>query len=448
MQLKAIADTEIFTGVRVSPSAKKAWAGSSRRASPRCRARTSPRRRRCRRSPPGRSGRARRGRGRWARDRTKRPDRRRHAHEGGQPEREGQGLAEGGLVASRGLLRERRQDRGRDGDAEDPERELDQPVRVVEVGDAALRQERRDDRVDDRADVAWPTGPPPPAPSARGSAGPPGAGSRSAAPPARRRFAERGTCMRSWPRPPEEDAHRRGPITGSASRGASTSAPTMMPTLSATGDRAGSQEVAVGVEDAHGQRGQPHEEEVREHEAGQAHGQLARCGVREEAGRHDADDPRRGQDAQEGQTAAGAAASAPATARSMRELSARERVVAYSVKTGMKADERAPSATRRRRRFGRRKATKKASVTRPGAEGPGDHEVAEEAEDPAGQRGGAHHGGRARHRAPGARRRRGGAVAAVGSVSVRRRPPRSGDAPRSPAVRAARRASPRPALEP
>ena len=41
-----------------------------------------------------------------------------------------------------------------------------------------------------------------------------------------------------------------------------------------------------------------------------------------------------------------------------------------------------------------------------GAEGPGDHEVAQEAEDPAGQGGGAHHGGRARHGAPGAGRGR------------------------------------------
>ena len=56
---------------------------------------------------------------------------------------------------------------------------------------------------------------------------------------------------------------------------------------------------------------------------------------------------------------------APATARSMRRVSARVRVVTYSVNTGMKADESAPSATRRRRRFGSRNATKKASVATP-----------------------------------------------------------------------------------
>ena len=56
---------------------------------------------------------------------------------------------------------------------------------------------------------------------------------------------------------------------------------------------------------------------------------------------------------------------APATARSMRSVSARDRVVTYSVNTGMKADESAPSATSRRRRFGRRNATKKASVATP-----------------------------------------------------------------------------------
>ena len=55
----------------------------------------------------------------------------------------------------------------------------------------------------------------------------------------------------------------------------------------------------------------------------------------------------------------------PVTTRSMRSVSARERVVTCSVKTGMKADDSAPSATSRRRRFGSRKATKKASVAAP-----------------------------------------------------------------------------------
>jgi hypothetical protein len=52
----------------------------------------------------------------------------------------------------------------------------------------------------------------------------------------------------------------------------------------------------------------------------------------------------------------------PVTARSIRSDSARERVDTYSVNTGTKADERAPSATRRRRRFGSRNATKNASL--------------------------------------------------------------------------------------
>ena len=55
----------------------------------------------------------------------------------------------------------------------------------------------------------------------------------------------------------------------------------------------------------------------------------------------------------------------PDTARSIRTKSARLRVARYSVKTGMNAEESAPSARRRRRRFGSRKATKKASVTGP-----------------------------------------------------------------------------------
>ena len=55
----------------------------------------------------------------------------------------------------------------------------------------------------------------------------------------------------------------------------------------------------------------------------------------------------------------------PSTARSMRRSSGRDLVAAYSVKTGIIAVERAPSARRRRRILGIRKATKNASVTGP-----------------------------------------------------------------------------------
>ena len=92
-----------------------------------------------------------------------------------------------------------------------------------------------------------------------------------------RRFQSHGSCMRSCPTPPRRTP-TASPTTGSGSRGASTSAPIMIPTLSATGDSAGRQEVAVGVEDAHGQGRQAHEEQVREHYARHAHGQLTDLG--------------------------------------------------------------------------------------------------------------------------------------------------------------------------
>ena len=77
----------------------------------------------------------------------------RHADKRGQTQGERERFAECLLVPPRGLLRESGKHRGRDGDAEHAEGKLDQPVGVVEVGDASLGQERRDDRVDDRADV-------------------------------------------------------------------------------------------------------------------------------------------------------------------------------------------------------------------------------------------------------------------------------------------------------
>src|SRR5712692_10162380 len=55
----------------------------------------------------------------------------------------------------------------------------------------------------------------------------------------------------------------------------------------------------------------------------------------------------------------------PSTARSIRWRSGRSRVEAYSVKTGIIAVDKAPSAKRRRRMLGMRNATKNASVTGP-----------------------------------------------------------------------------------
>ena len=65
------------------------------------------------------------------------------------------------------------------------------------------------------------------------------------------------------------------------------------------------------------------------------------------------------------ETAQSATAVAPATARSILRKPARPSCVREEVNTGMNAVESAPSARRRRRRLGMRKATKKASVTGP-----------------------------------------------------------------------------------
>ncbi len=51
--------------------------------------------------------------------------------------------------------------------------------------------------------------------------------------------------------------------------------------------------------------------------------------------------------------------------RASSKASCRDFVLRYSVKTGTKAMVSEPSAKRRRRRFGMRKATKKASVANP-----------------------------------------------------------------------------------
>ena len=76
--------------------------------------------------------------------------------------------------------------------------------------------------------------------------------------------------------------------------------------------------------------------------------------------------------------------------------------VLYSARIGTKACENAPSANRRRSRLGSRKATKKASVGEPGAEGAGDDGVAHEAQDARQQR----HAADGRERAQQVHRRR------------------------------------------
>jgi hypothetical protein len=66
----------------------------------------------------------------------------------------------------------------------------------------------------------------------------------------------------------------------------------------------------------------------------------------------------------------------------------------------MKADDSAPG-DQPAGEVGSRRGHEEGVRRRAGTEGPGDDEIAEEAEDPARQRGRAHHGGGARHRATG-----------------------------------------------
>jgi hypothetical protein len=161
--------------------------------------------------------------------------------------------------------------------------------------------------------------------------------------------------------------------------------------------------VAVGVEDAHDQRRQPHEEQVGEHEAREAYGQLPRRGVGEEAGSHDPDDPWCAENAQEGQGAEEqqhdpghrtqhAESVGPGSTRHVLgehgDEGGRERTFRHEPAQEIRQAERDEEGVRSDSR----------------AEGPRDHEVAKEAENPADQSGAAHDRGGARYRAPGSGR--------------------------------------------
>ena len=83
-----------------------------------------------------------------------------------------------------------------------------------------------------------------------------------------------GICTRSWPAPPSRTPSA-SPVTGSGRRGDEEQRARDDADVQRHRRERGHQEVAVGVEDAHGHRRQPHEEEVGEHQPRQADGQGA-----------------------------------------------------------------------------------------------------------------------------------------------------------------------------
>ena len=69
------------------------------------------------------------------------------------------------------------------------------------------------------------------------------------------------------------------------------------------GAERGGEEAVVGVERAHRERGQPHEDEVRKQGAGQAHREGQQLGLRPPAGRHHGHHQGRDQGAETGDQA-------------------------------------------------------------------------------------------------------------------------------------------------
>ena len=82
------------------------------------------------------------------------PDARRDRHERDEAKGESEVVLERAAVRLQRLLREKRQDRGRDRDREAAENELLQPIGVVEMGHARVAEPRGEARRDDRVEGA------------------------------------------------------------------------------------------------------------------------------------------------------------------------------------------------------------------------------------------------------------------------------------------------------
>ena len=186
-----------------------------------------------------------------------------------------------------------RQDHGRERDAENTERKLDQAIGEVQPRHAAVGEQRGDRRAQHHAQLAHrraddrrphqprdaPHGfvlqiPARPAQQARAAAAPAPACT---------------TCTMPPTNTPTASA-----ITGCSKYGETQAANTIITTLSTTDVNAGSANLLIAVEHAAGERGERHEQQVGEGPAQHLDGQLELAGLlRREARRADADDHRR-----------------------------------------------------------------------------------------------------------------------------------------------------------
>ena len=142
----------------------------------------------------------------------------------------------------------------------------------------------------------------------------------------------------------------------------------IMTTFMITCVNAGSAKLAVAVEHAGEQRSQRDEEQVRERPAQHLDGEIDTCRARRASSARTQDDERRGDHADAVTTNSTDAEGARDAVHELAHIVLRA-LHLYSAMTGTKACENAPSANRRRRKFGILKATRKASMNGAGAEG-------------------------------------------------------------------------------
>ena len=270
---------------------------------------------------------------------------------------------EGLAVAAGVLARQARQDHGGEGDRQHAERELHQPVRVIQPGHAAGDQERRHHGVEHQVDLrhrrAEHARPHEPEDASHAGVG--------KAHPGPRQIAERGQG-RQLPQQLQQAAddhadgqrqHRHVQARRQPDRGADHRQVQEQ-------RRQRRREVAPeGVEHAADRRRQRHQRQVPEGDP-QQRGRSARRAADRRRSPAPAATPAAARPAPP--AASRPAAPDPSVPRvwaTRSRTSAGSRVVRYSDSTGTKACEKAPSANSRRRKFGMRKATKNASAAGP-----------------------------------------------------------------------------------
>jgi hypothetical protein len=284
-----------------------------------------------------------------------------------------------------------------------PSGELHEPIGVVQVRDTAAHQERRDDAVDQDVDL--------------GRRLPDGDGGQQAHDPGDRGVAavqhrrdeqaparEGRELDHELPHAADEHARGQGRDRLFQVRRHQEDRPDDRQ-VQHDGRQGRHEEVAMGVQHAHRQRGEPDEEEVGEHHAGQADRQRAGGGVGEEAGRHDSHQQRRRHHAEQRQRPQDhehAAGHRPEHPEQVGPGPGRE-VLGEDRDEG--GGER-PLPHQPPQQVGQPEGHEEGVRRRPGAEDLGDRQVAQEAENPARQGGGANDG-RGPHHPAGRRARLG-----------------------------------------